>query len=352
MRRFVRHLLFVYVVAVITVVGSERMFWYWTGSASAHLEGAIFYSASTAGFLAVLRRFEVHSWWGVVLSVPIYAYITEGVITPVLYSGGPTPVFPLWFTGWHGLLSVLLLFVGVRALAVAGRRRWLAGLSVALGVFWGSWLITSLLPHQLNDPELIEVHGELIPLPPASFLGYAVVFTGFLFGGHLLLNRVWPTEPHRLMARSDRVLAVVLLLGAALWTVAVPWALPMFVGLCWLQFRFLRRHRTQRDSHAPTFLEALAGPVSWRSLVPLTLIAPVAAGTYWLWWTVDPPEATLDALFWGVITVQTVVAAVVLLQAVRTTHRTPTLDDRSPPVGERRPVAPAPGGDLRPGAEA
>ncbi|MEM9746270.1 MAG: hypothetical protein AAF945_06220 [Actinomycetota bacterium] len=339
MRGFARHALFVFTVAVIIVVGSERMFWYWSASPLVHPEAALFYSASAAAFLAVLRRFEVHSLTGVVLATPIVAYVTEGVITPVLYSGGPTPFFPLWFTAWHGLLSALVLFVLIRRWAIAGRTRAVAGLSLGLGAFWGTWLITSLLPDQLEDPELVTEHGELVAMAPTEFAVYATTFTAIALAAHLVLDRVWPIEPTTLFARTEKVLGAVLLVGAAAWTVAAPWALPMFVGLCWVQFRVLRRHRDHRPVDRPTVLESMRGPASWRSLTPVVLMAPVAALTYWAWWSIEPSEAVLNGIYFGVIAVQTLIAGAVLVVSWRRTRRAP--DDGGAIVESSGPSAPA-----------
>ncbi len=320
----VRHLLFVYVIAWITVIGSERIFWYWQTDPLAHVEGAVWYSICTAALIAVLRRFEVHSMWGLVLALPIYGYVTEGVLTPVLYEGGPTPVFPLFFTGWHGLFAVGVLLVAVRRLAIDGRTRALTALSVGIGVFFGTWSITSLLDGNRNDPELIADGGPLTVLDPAAFTAYAAMVVGFLLAGHGVLDRAWPADTSRLLVRAERPIMVVALLAAALWTFAAPWALPMFVGVCWLQFRLLRRHRHARPVAAggpqPTLLDSMAGPVRWTSLLPLAAAFPAAALSYWAWWALAPSQAVLGAVYFGTVAVQTVGAGVLLVLAWRRTR--------------------------------
>lgn len=316
MRLFIRHALFVYVVALIGTVGSERFFWYWSDDPLSHLEGAFFYCMPVAAFLLALRRYGVHSLWGLVMALPFYAYVTEGVITPVLYSGGPTPIFPLWFTGWHGLLSMLVLFVGIRYLAIERRTGVMAGVAVALGAFWGTWLITSLLPSQLEDPELIEGHGTLVAMEPAAFAGYVTTFTAILLGSHLLLNHVWPRSPQKLLLRTEKPTVGLLLFFAASWTVTVPWALPMFVVLGWLQVRVLRRHRDASPT-APSMLTTLGAPASARSLLPLALIAPVASAAYAIWWKLEPSETTLNVIYFGTIAIQTLAATALLFVAWR-----------------------------------
>ncbi len=319
-----RNLLFVYAIAWITVAGSERMFWYWQTGLLAQIEGAVWYSICTAALVVVLRRFEVHSMWGLVLALPIYGYVTEGVLTPVLYEGGPTPIFPLFFTGWHGLFAVGVLFIAVRRLALDDRVRALTALSVGIGVFFGTWSITSLLDGNRNDPELIADGGPLHVLDPLGFTGYAAMVVGVLIAGHVVVDRIWPADTSRLLVRAERPIVVVALLAAGLWSIAAPWALPMFVGLCWLQFRLLRRHREARQIAAlgsqATLLDSLGGPVRRISLLPLLAVFPSAALAYWAWWLLAPSQTALGVIYFGIVTVQTVGAGVLLLLAWRHTR--------------------------------
>ena len=57
------------------------------------------------------------------------------------------------------------------------------------------------------------------------------------------------------------------------------------------------------------------------TLVPVVLMAPVAAGSYWLWWTLELPYGVMNTLFWSVIAVQTVIASVFLILAWRSPRR-------------------------------
>ncbi len=90
---------FVLAASAIVTTGAERVFWFWTTSPIAHLEVIAFYTTSVVALFWVLHRYGVHDLASLVLTLPIFAYMTEGVLTPVLYSGGPfVPIFPLWFT--------------------------------------------------------------------------------------------------------------------------------------------------------------------------------------------------------------------------------------------------------------
>ena len=144
----------------------------------------------------------------------------------------------------------------------------------------------------------------------------ALLFTAVLLGSHLVVNRVWPRSPERLLVSAEKLLVGTLLFFAAAWTVAAPWALPMFVVLCWFQVRVLRRYRDATET-APSILATLAAPASTRSLLPLVLVAPVAAGVYAIWWELAPSETTLNVIYFGTIAVQTFAAAALLITAWR-----------------------------------
>ncbi|MEL7156898.1 MAG: hypothetical protein AAFN30_09900 [Actinomycetota bacterium] len=193
LRAALRNALFVLLAGAVVGVGSERVFWYWTTDPLAHLEIAAFYAPAVAFALWAIEHYRVRHTWGLLLAVPLFGYWIEGIVTPIIYSGGPfVPVFPLWFTGWHGLFALVVLWYLFRRWLIEGRWRPLLAASVAVGLFWGAWAITLTLPENVNDPELIEdVGGPLQVLGPAAFARYAVTFTAILAAAHHLLGRVW-----------------------------------------------------------------------------------------------------------------------------------------------------------------
>lgn len=321
----VRSAAFAYLVAVIMAIGSERMFWYWAPGLRSHLEVAGFYAIATATAIALMRRFRVDSWWSLMLVVPVAAYVVEGVITPVLYTGGPfVPFFPVWFTAWHGMLSLAVLVFVTRRLLLDESWAKLILLAVSLGLFWGAWSSTSLLPESVTDPDLLAEHDTLEVLDPAAFAGYAGVFTAVLIGGHAVIGFVWPTGTATSrsgpLGRGERALAGLVLLGATMWTFAVPWALPMFLAYSGVQVAALRRHRDRRTS-GPDLLARLAGRVRFRALAPLVLMAPSAALTYAGLWRLGPSDTALRIVMYATIAIQTVAGAVVVVTALRRVRR-------------------------------
>ena len=336
-RRGLRHLAFVLVVSLIATVASERMFWFWSTGLDEHLFVSAFYGVATAVTLWAIDRYRVSTWWSLWLATPLFALVVEGVITPVTYSGGPfVPIFPAWFAFWHGVLAFGVLVVGVRHLLLARRTALVAGLAAALGIFWGAWSTTLWLPENVEDPELVADQGEALQvLDPGDFALYAALFTAVVVVGHAALGRVWPTS-FALSRPTLRVGGGLVLFGAAMWTVAIPWALPMFLAYGGLQIWGLRRH--EQTASGPTLLERLAGPTPVQPLLGLTVMAPAAAVTYALLWETGFSHAAARALMWSTIAVQTVAGFVITVMALRRAGR--GADDASSDAGDQS-VVPA-----------
>lgn len=307
-------------------IGAERMFWFWSTGVDVHLEVAAYYSIATVVGIGLLRRFNVSSWWSLMLVAPVMAFIVEGVITPVIYTGGPmVPIFPAWFTFWHGMFAFAGLIFGIRHLLLRENMKALSLTAIGLGLFWAVWSSTLWLPENVNDAELIEVEGgPLVVLEPAGFALYAAVFTAVLIVAHALIGFVWPpfgtshpnTRKNPPLARWEKLTIGLVGVGVIGWTVAVPWALPMFGLYCWLQLVGLRWHRAGVDhAHVP-LLDQLGGRVRARALAPLCLMAPTAAGAYAVLWSLAPSDETLRVVMYGTIAVQGVIGFIVAVKAL------------------------------------
>jgi hypothetical protein len=329
---------FIYLVAVITAVGSERMFWFWAPGLRTHLEVAAFYAIATATGIMLMRRHRVDSWWSLMVAVPVVAYVVEGVITPIMYSGGPfVPFFPAWFTMWHGIMSFAVLVFVIRRLLLTEAIAKLAMLALGLGVFWGVWSTTLWLPESYEDAELVAEYGTLQILGPGAFAGYAALFTAVLIVAHGAIGFVWPTAataPSGRLSWGERVVGALVLAGAALWTLVLPWALPMFGAYAGLQVFALRRHRAGAAAGRPDLFAQLAGRIRIRSLLPLVLVAPSAALTYAGLWRLDPSEMVLQVLMYSIIGVQTIAGAIIMVRALLRIRR------MSNPFGEATTRAP------------
>lgn len=324
-----RRLVFVLLCSAIVGIGSERMFWYWADEPLDHGIVTLVYAPAVAGVSWLIDRYRVTGWWSLLLVAPVAGLLVEGVITPVVYSGGPfVPLFPVWFGVWHGVLSVAVLLFGFRYWLVTGQMHRLLVASGVLGTFWGTWSTTMWLPENLEDPELIaDQGGPLQLLDPAEFTLYTVLFSAILAAAHLLLGRgLWVSsfEPARVTRWiwCGTTAAVVIA-----WTFAIPWAAPMFAAYLGIQLWGLRRHA--RASSRPSLLERLDGRFGPRALWPISALPVTAAGTYAIWWAIDPPEAFVrGALMYGTIGLQTLVGSVLFVVALRRTGRTPASERR------------------------
>lgn len=303
-----RSLAFVFVLASITVVGSERMFWFWASEPLPHVELSAFYAIATGAAVMLMRRFHVTSMWSLLLVSPVVAYVVEGVITPVMYSGGPmVPVFPAWFAFWHGILAFVGLGFGLRSLMLRSATGRVAAAAIGLGAFWGLWSSTLRLPENVNDEELIADGGALVVLEPGAFAVYAVTFTAILMASHWAAGFVWPRpisgQPaRRRLGPAEWLVASLCLVMVVAWTFVLPWALPMFLAYVALQVVGLRWHRRSlAEPLPPSLFDQLRGRLPIRSLLPLALMAPAAAATYLIVWTLDPSDVVLRVMMYSII---------------------------------------------------
>lgn len=322
-----RTLACILLMSAIMGVGSERIFWFWSSDPLAHIEVAIFYGLATGSAWVLMRRFQVSSWWSLALVYPILAFVVEGVITPVIYSGGPmVPLFPAWFTMWHGVLSFGLLVVAVRNWLLQHRWRPLLGTAVLTGMFWAVWATTLRLPENVEDEELVSDLGELVVLGPGAFTVYASIFAAIAMLAHLGLGLVWPAEVmepprHRGLTTGEWLLVAVTVIAVGTWTLVVPWAAPMFGIYCWIQIKGLRWHRSVvARSAQSSLLSQLSGRVRVREVLWLAPMAPVAAGGYALLWHLDPSESAIRVTMYSIIAIQAVAGAWISVSALRRAH--------------------------------
>ena len=246
----------------------------------------------------------------------VFAMVVEGVLTPIVYSGGPfVPFFPVWFTAWHGLLSLVGAWYLLHRWLLDRRVGLIAFASTAAGAFWGVWSVTLWLPENLEDEELVADLGSPTILEPWAFTRYAITFSLILAAAHWVWGRLG--DVGRFRPSRGAIALYGLAVGAMLigWTVALVWALPMFVLYVGLAVWLLRRHEPTADG--PNLLAQLVGPVRARDLLALAPLPATAAGTYALMWWLAPTDTTGRVIMYGTIAVQTLVAAVLLWRSGR-----------------------------------
>lgn len=318
MRSGLNRLIFVVVSTVPIVFVSERVYWYWSRGPEEQFVTLAFYAAVFASVPWLISRYRVDSLWRLLLVIPVHAYLVEGAIVPVLYSGGPlVPFFPAMFTFWHGVLGVVVVWYLFRRWLVTERRRPLLLTSIALGLYWGLWALTAQA--EVDDAELADGLGHaLVLLDARGFAVYAAACTAALAAAHWTLGRVWMTsfEP----SRATRCVWLLVMGGAvAIWTVAIPWAAPMFVAYAGVQVWALRRTPAPTG---PSLLEQLEGPVRLRALWPLAAIPVAATASHRFWLSLDLAADDIENwIFIGSSSLQAVAGMVVLVWSHRRARR-------------------------------
>jgi hypothetical protein len=143
--------LFVLLTTAVLVFFSEKVFWYIQGYAIGEL--LLFYALPTSICLWALDHFRVHDLSGLILVGALFGFLVEGVLTPVIYESGLLdPIMPAYFTGWHGLLSMVLGWYWIRKMLIQHKTWKLILGSTGIGLFWGFWSLTFRNPSRSIKP--------------------------------------------------------------------------------------------------------------------------------------------------------------------------------------------------------
>ncbi len=316
-----RTLTWLLAAAVAACMASERLYWYWGGIGpdSVGVLGS-FYAVATAVAFAALATIRSSGWRTVVLGGALFALIVEGIITPVMYEDGPLPVLFLMFVGWHGVLAFGVFVVWFRRLALDRRRLALTASAATVGVGWGVWALASSVTDRETAEEMALDGGSSEVLDPAAFLEYGLWVALTLVLAHLVMDRCWPAVGWR-MSRAGLVTTGLATTFLAL-TMVVPavfWAPLKLAAIGWVLWKIARRHDAVGGS---TVVDALAGRIRVRDLVPLAIMPLTAAATYNALWPLRD-HASMEAVFWSAIGAQVLVGVVALARSVR-----PSADDR------------------------
>jgi len=312
-----RYAAFVFLSSLVMVMASERVYWYLDGiSVDSTLTITVFYVIPTTVALWVLGRSPSGSVWWVVPAGAVYAFVVEGVLTPVLYEDGALPVLASLFVGWHGLLGVVCFWYLARRLLLQRRIATLSLGAAVIGVYWGVWSITWLIPGASADFE-----DPFTTMGPSQFLVYALVVGAILATGHWLLGWVWPASfvPGRV---GTVVIVVVTSVYAGIAVLpAVWWAPVKFAALVGVALWVLRRSR-RRAPHAASIVTSLQGRVRATDTLAIMVMPVVASAVYAALWEIAPSDAALEALYEAMNLTQVAAGAAALAWAARRTFGT------------------------------
>ncbi|MEM7800944.1 MAG: hypothetical protein AAF633_17255, partial [Chloroflexota bacterium] len=228
-----RRLVFTILVTFITVFFSEKAYWYPTGYPIFEL--ILFYSPIVYASLWAIDAFKVRSLSGLILVSALYAFLVEGVFTPVLYEGGIfNPTMAAYFIGWHGLLGIIFGFYFIRRWLV--NREWVRLMlgSIGFGIFWGGWSLAYWLPQYALDYE------QSTYWSPLEFGLHALVFTIMLIVAHLLLTfGSWEGNFEPTTIEKVMIVLILIFFYVAQSFPGAPFGLIMLIPLCLLVFAAL-----------------------------------------------------------------------------------------------------------------
>lgn len=311
MRRTIQRLLFVGLSTVITVFFSEKAYWHVQGYA--YVELVLYYAFPVYACLWAIDYFRVRRLSALVLVAALYAFLVEGVLTTVLYEAGLLDLMmPAYFIGWHGLLSFVFGWYGVRKWLVKGQWGRVLAFGFVFGLFWGIWSVTWWLPEAFDGPVSPDRWSIV------DFGLYTLIFTSTLALSHWLLGRgMWPREFKLSKVEKWLIgLSLVALFGLTVFPV-LPVAIMKLVFLLGIVFLGLRAGRVGEENGSKrTILSEVAGPVKGVH-VPALVAMPVAAtGVYALVTIWQPSESGIRILLEGIPLVQALVGAGVFLWAI------------------------------------
>ncbi len=316
MKNSLRRLLFVGLSTIIVVFFSEKAYWHIQGYA--YLELVLFYAFPVYACLSIIDYFRVYRTSALVLVAALYAFLVEGVLTTVLYEAGFLDLWmPAYFIGWHGLLSLVFGWYGLRKWLIRGQWKRVLTFGFLFGLFWGIWAITWWLPEAFDGPIKVD------PWSSVDFGLYAFVFAATLALSHWLLGRgLWPREfkPSK-VEKWVISLSLIALFGLIVFPI-LPLAivkLAVFTGMIFIGLDAGRK--VEERGLNKTLFSELAGPVKGVHVLALFAMPAASTGVYALARLWQPSESWILVLLEGIPFVQTLLGGGVFLWAIFTELR-------------------------------
>jgi hypothetical protein len=282
----------------------------------------VFYLIPTTALLWSISRWPGSRWPAVVLAGAVYGFVTEGVLTVVVYGGFPFDPFAISYTSlaWHAVVTVWFGLVLLHRLLASGPTvRAVAGIAL-FGVFWGLWAMTLRLPSGDDElPALSMLVGDVELRVFAAYTAAATVAIGVC---HLLLGRfVRPAD--LVVGRGWRMMVLVVgLLWFAFFVVpAAPWAPVELVVLLLLCAWGLARH-SRVASPGPTLAAVICEPIRPPRLGMLTALPVAAILTQGVLLRIDPSEHAIRSyLLEPMVDAQTLLGWALFIAALASVRR-------------------------------
>lgn len=326
-QQFGSRLLLVVLMTAIAVFFSEKVYWYPQGYVLWEL--LLFYAVPVYACLWAIAYFRVRRLSALVLVSALFAFLVEGVITPVIYEAGIfDPVMPSYFVGWHGWLSIILGWHYLQVWLVRAEWRKLLLVSTLFGSFWGTWSITFWLPEQAAEWQQLEALGEATTgqtqWSASEFGLYTLTFTGVLVFSYWLLGQGrWQRTFALSKAEKGLLIAILMFFFATLvWPVS-PLGIFKLTALLGILFLALRSNR-QIESAGSLLTELSAGSlltelgevVKPLPLLGLFAMPVMATAVYALALELELSEAAIRAVLDSITLLQVVIGGISLLWAL------------------------------------
>ncbi|MEM6758317.1 MAG: hypothetical protein AAF601_02445 [Pseudomonadota bacterium] len=224
-------------------------------------------------FMAVMHRFHVHSFAGLVIAAALLGILIEGVPVAVVYSNPPFSI--VWTSlAWHALITVGVGWLLVRFL-LAQDQAWRAGaLCSGLGILLGAWNAFMWNAQDIEGTDAFVFIWQPTQVFAVQFLyGYAL-----FVGGHVVLDRLYPKK---LVPTRIEHLSIWILAGAIAVLVAYDAGLlalfPILPGLLLVCLSALRRDGQTHGRSTGTIIDVLYKTRVQTSRFALTLAIPAFA---------------------------------------------------------------------------
>jgi hypothetical protein len=325
----------VLVVAAVATTFSEVFYWYSGGTD--YPGRVVFYLIPTTALLWTLARFPTGGWPAIVLAGAVYGFVTEGVLTGIVYGAFPFDPFAISYTAlaWHAPLTVGFGLLLLHRLLARGTPARTLGAIAGFGAFWGGWALQLQLP--ADDDTEIPGLGPLVgDVAVLTFACYTAAATAVVAVGHLVLGRLIRTEdlqvrrPWALLMLLAGIASLALLVLPSVWW--APLELAVLLGCCLFALARWQQPRPSR-SPAPPVLPLLTEPIPTRRLAYLAALPAAAVATYATGVALDPSDNSLQALQTAIVTSQSLLGATLFLLAVWIAcRRPPTARPMTPPV--------------------
>ena len=301
---------------------SEKTFWYIQGYAIVAL--VLYYAVPVAACMWVINFFQVQRLSGVVLVGGLFGFLVEGILTPILYEGGLLdPVMPVYFVGWHGLLSVVFGWYLIRKWLVEGNWKRLSLTSTLFGLFWGIWSLGYRLPESIQEFEAYVQAGESwLPgaWPVMDFAFFALIFSSMLMIAHWLLGRgIWRSK----FSLKKWEIGVLVFVMVFIYAFQVFPIVPLgFLKLAFLIVLVVIPLNSQkRRGGLPCILDSLSRQIRFSETLPLLVIPVTASLVYGLAAVFPPPEDLVRLIFQSIYAIQGLVGGGFFIWAWVDTYR-------------------------------